>query len=89
MIYLYQNKFNSPNFVALEILIKASAIADAYDYFRWDEDIAVITVILNRELTLDEKLILDSLVAQQGLITEQFDTLNGVLLQQNIDLNNL
>jgi hypothetical protein len=61
MIYFFYNK-NNPLLNILEINIQASIIADTYLSFRWDSDDKILKVKLNRELILEEKLILDNLV---------------------------
>ena len=61
MIYNYI-AVNSPNLDNLEFTILSSTIAETYIYFNWDSVDQILKVHLNRELTIDEKLILDNII---------------------------
>jgi hypothetical protein len=62
MTYFY-TKTNPPNLDILETVILASMIANTYNHFRWDETDKQLKVYLNRELNLEEKIILDEMVS--------------------------
>ena len=64
MEYFYKNK-SHPNLDTLESLILESTIASTYIYLKWDEQPdEELEVELTRELTGEEKTLLDNLVAQ-------------------------
>jgi hypothetical protein len=62
MIYTYI-KLSIPDLDNMEWAILASSIAETYQYFRWDESDTLLKVHLSRELTEEEKLVLDNVVA--------------------------
>jgi hypothetical protein len=61
MIYCYI-KQSSPNLNNLEISILSSIISKSYSYLRWDKEDSQLKVYLNRELTSEEKKILDTII---------------------------
>lgn len=62
MIYTYI-KLENPNLDIMESAILVSSIADSYEYFRWDESDTLLKVHLNRELSPEEKIVLDTIVS--------------------------
>jgi hypothetical protein len=62
MLYLYV-KTIIPNLDSLEGRIYASSIYGTYNYFRWDDDDDKLKVYLNRELNIEEKILLDIIVS--------------------------
>lgn len=61
MIYNYI-KINAPDLDNYELAILNSVLNSTYIYLRWDEKNFNLIVNLNRELTPEEKIILDNLV---------------------------
>jgi hypothetical protein len=62
MIYLYE-KLLPPNLDILEENFLISSIAETYNHFRWDEEDKKLKIYLNRELTVEEKLELNTLIS--------------------------
>jgi hypothetical protein len=62
LIYNYI-KGSSPNLDKLEEDLLLSSICNTYEFFFWDEDSASLKVSLNRTLTLEERVLLYTMVS--------------------------
>lgn len=66
-IYLYNNITSHPDLDIINNDINSSNMSNKnVDYLRWDEDLALLTITWNSELSTEDKTILDNIVSENS-----------------------
>lgn len=64
MEYTYNNKVTSPNLDNIHVDVNSSSMSEkSIEWCRWDESTSILKVKFTNTLSVDDKIILDTIVA--------------------------